>query len=197
MEIIEASSSTSTDEKIGLDSFSAVYADETLKVYNSFLRPLGSEKTWKESYEEKKYYQDIQKCMFPADLNVGWKKKFIPKSFYNQRYAEESVVYILKCPQPPGKFNAIAAKNLNVAEGPEFARLIAGESVIAKDGSIVLPSQCVFEAKPASLIIVLDLPSPSFIQSLLNNLKLKELLKNDRRVTSVVHILGLIIFFNF
>jgi ribonuclease Z len=61
------------------------------------------------------------------------------------------VVYIIRGPKVPGKFNPAFAKSLGVKKGPDFGRLVSGESVITENGIIVTPDQCVLPPKPPSV----------------------------------------------
>src|SRR5262249_52915549 len=51
------------------------------------------------------------------------------------------LAYVVQGDAGPGRFNVDAARELRVREGPSFGKLQRGESVQAKDGRIIQPSE--------------------------------------------------------
>ncbi|KAJ2831212.1 hypothetical protein GGI24_001649 [Coemansia furcata] len=80
-----------------------------------------------------------------------------------------ALCYIAQGPDVLGKFDVRAAQALGLKPGPLYGRLKEGESVQGPDGSTIHPSQCVGPTKAGGIFIVVDCPSPRYINSLVSN----------------------------
>lgn len=78
----------------------------------------------------------------------------------------EFISYIIKNHPQRGKFNPKKAKELGVEEGPDFRRLIGGESVTTKDGKFVTPDMVLAPGKQGGGFAVVELPNKSYIDNL-------------------------------
>ncbi|KAI9143729.1 beta-lactamase-like protein [Paraphysoderma sedebokerense] len=87
--------------------------------------------------------------------------------------SKTAICYICKGPEVPGKFNPKAAMALGVKRGPDFGRLTKGISITTESGTVVHPQQVMAATKPSSDFIILDVPSPSYIPSLLSASQIK------------------------
>ncbi|KAL6237748.1 hypothetical protein BDW75DRAFT_203018 [Aspergillus navahoensis] len=81
---------------------------------------------------------------------------------------DESLCYIIKNHDLRGKFDAKKAIALNVKPGPDFGALTRGETVKATDGRTVTPDMVLEPTKPGKGLAVMDLPTPEYVESLLN-----------------------------
>ena len=59
--------------------------------------------------------------------------------------------YLVVGPALRGKFDPEKANALGVAKGPDRGRLTKGESVVAKDGTVVTPDMCMSAGSPPSV----------------------------------------------
>ncbi|KAJ1815670.1 hypothetical protein LPJ56_004499, partial [Coemansia sp. RSA 2599] len=110
-----------------------------------------------------------------------------------------SICYIAEGPEVPGKFDVQAAKALGLKQGPLYGKLTRGESVTAPDGSIIHPWQCVGPARLSGIFIIVDCPTPAYIDSLVNNPRFapflgargdEESADMQKRLLLIVHSLG-------
>ncbi|RDW84564.1 tRNA processing endoribonuclease Trz1-like protein [Coleophoma cylindrospora] len=77
--------------------------------------------------------------------------------------SKSSISYIIKNHTQRGKFNAKEAKRLGVPPGPAFGKLSNGESVTAKDGSIVTPEMVMGTSREGAGFAVIEIPDVSYI----------------------------------
>jgi ribonuclease Z len=86
---------------------------------------------------------------------------------------EKSTVlsYIISTHPIRGKFLLQKAKDLKIPPGPNFSKLVAGESITLEDGTVITPDQVMGEPKPGKGFAVLDLPSEEYIKSLLEEIE--------------------------
>lgn len=82
--------------------------------------------------------------------------------------SQSSVCYIIKGHPQRGKFNAKAAIELGVPSGPAFRQLTMGEDFTTADGVVVTPGMVMGESKEGTGFAVVELPSPSYIESLIS-----------------------------
>ena len=75
--------------------------------------------------------------------------------------------YIIRNHHQRGKFLPSKAKELNVEEGPLWAKLAAGENVRARDGKTVTPDMVLTEGKEGGGIAVVDLPNADYVENLI------------------------------
>ncbi|KAJ2782194.1 hypothetical protein GGI15_002992 [Coemansia interrupta] len=109
-----------------------------------------------------------------------------------------SICYIAEGPEVPGKFDVQAAKALGLKQGPLYGKLTRGESVTAPDGTVIHPSQCVGPARLSGILIIIDCPTPAYINSLTSNPKFAPFIeasgqsdpKLRERLLLVIHSLG-------
>eukprot|EP00842_Homolaphlyctis_polyrhiza_P002445 jgi/Hompol1/3200/HPOL_003161-RA len=106
--------------------------------------------------------------------------------------SEVAITYICQGPERIGRMDAAIAKKLGVKMGPDLGKLKAGQSVTAEDGSTVHPWQCVEPNKPGPLFLIVDCPSPAYIDSFSTNPKLCTVAayRDDLAVDCVVHVCG-------
>ncbi|KAK2462756.1 hypothetical protein APHAL10511_005274 [Amanita phalloides] len=154
-----------------------------------------------------------------------YRRARVPHGFYQQLPAfsysgagspdaPPTLGYVVMGPRIRGKFDAKKAQELGIPNGPIRRRLISGETVTFKtmiqkvegDASsmveverTVRPEECVGESESPSVILILDIPSPAHISSLLSSFddpffaKFKsrnQKIKQEHVVRSVFHILG-------
>ncbi|KAJ1862904.1 hypothetical protein LPJ73_000647, partial [Coemansia sp. RSA 2703] len=109
-----------------------------------------------------------------------------------------SICYIAEGPEVPGKFDVQAAKALGLKQGPLYGKLTRGESVTAPDGTVIHPSQCVGPARLSGILIIIDCPTPAYINSLTSNPKFAPYMESSgqsdpelrKRLLLVIHSLG-------
>ncbi|KAJ2685956.1 hypothetical protein IWW39_003951 [Coemansia spiralis] len=80
-----------------------------------------------------------------------------------------ALCYIAQGPDVPGKFDVKAAQTLGLKPGPLYGKLTRGESVTTPDGTVIHPSQCVGPTKAGGIFIIVDCPSPRYIDSLVSS----------------------------
>lgn len=104
-----------------------------------------------------------------------------------------SISYIFKGPEVPGTFDPVAAKKLGLPPGPNYAKLKKGISVETPDGVTIHPDQCVGPSKPSAYFVVVDCPSPDYIDNLINSSKFdKHYASGDKKNSPklIIHNLG-------
>jgi ribonuclease Z len=95
-------------------------------------------------------------------------------SFGNGTYGKNKcihptcLVYLCEGPEIPGKMDGKKAGELGVLP-KDRGKLIKGESVTSKFGTVVLPSDCVSPARLGSKILVLDCPNVNYLDAMINN----------------------------
>ena len=72
----------------------------------------------------------------------------------------QSLAFLIKLCDYPGKFMPDKAKSLGIPPGPLFKQLQSGQSVTLPDGKTIDPTQVKAPATPGDLILVLDCKSP-------------------------------------
>ncbi|TQS34044.1 hypothetical protein Golomagni_05590 [Golovinomyces magnicellulatus] len=82
------------------------------------------------------------------------------------KYGETAMSYIAKCHERRGKFNPAVAKSCGI-EPKDFKLLTSGQSVTAKDGTVVTPEMVLGEPQPGKGIVVADIPSRDFVEAFL------------------------------
>ncbi|EPQ53491.1 hypothetical protein GLOTRDRAFT_78506 [Gloeophyllum trabeum ATCC 11539] len=110
--------------------------------------------------------------------------------------------YILVGPRVRGKFNAKRADELGLGPGPLRAKVARGETVTftvtlpdgTKEERTVTPQDCLGASEAPAVVAILDVPSPSYIPSLVTELKSSPVLSgNDGEkynIRLVVHLCG-------
>ncbi|KAJ1888591.1 hypothetical protein LPJ66_008496, partial [Kickxella alabastrina] len=109
-----------------------------------------------------------------------------------------ALCYISEGPEVPGKFDVNAAKALGLKAGPLYGKLTRGESVTTADGTVIHPSQCVGPARLSGIFIIIDCPTPAYINSLVTSPRFFPYLnasddthaETRERLLLVVHSLG-------
>ena len=104
------------------------------------------------------------------DINVLTRKAWpgaLIEELPPSRPCQTALSYIIRNHRQRGKFMPMKAKELNVQEGPLFAKLAAGESVQARDGKIVTPEMVLAEGKDGGGIAIVDLPNANYVENLI------------------------------
>ncbi|EJD54854.1 hypothetical protein AURDEDRAFT_51696 [Auricularia subglabra TFB-10046 SS5] len=78
-----------------------------------------------------------------------------------------AVSYICVGPSFRGKFDAARANELGVM-GRDRSRLTRGESVVTANGTVVTPDMCIAPSLPPATFMVVDCPSPAYIDGLIS-----------------------------
>lgn len=94
--------------------------------------------------------------------NVGDKKR------------KPSICYVCKTPDILGKLNLEACAEKNVPAGPLFGRLKRKEDVTLPNGDVVNYKDVTFPDVPGKIFLVVDCPGKAYLDSLLEDLTLKE-----------------------
>ncbi|KAI1451879.1 hypothetical protein F4805DRAFT_449735 [Annulohypoxylon moriforme] len=81
--------------------------------------------------------------------------------------SNQSMCYIVKSQDRRGKFNPQAAEAYGVPK-TKNKLLVKGENVEGKDGMIVTPEMVIGETVPGNGFAIVDLPDPSYVDSLVN-----------------------------
>lgn len=89
----------------------------------------------------------------------------------NTRPSQASLSYVVSMPPRRGKFNHKKAVALGVKPGPDFARLVAGEVVMAADGKSVNGKDCVEPDIPTPSVAILDIPSTLYVSRTIEEIK--------------------------
>ncbi|KZT20914.1 hypothetical protein NEOLEDRAFT_1172230 [Neolentinus lepideus HHB14362 ss-1] len=116
---------------------------------------------------------------------------------------QPTLSYLLVGPRVRGKFNAARAEELGLGPGPGRARLARGETVTitvtlpdgTKEERVIRPEDCVGETEQVGVVLILDIPTPAHIPSLLHQLRegvCARVLEKTKEynVRAVIHILG-------
>ncbi|KAI9103213.1 beta-lactamase-like protein [Phlyctochytrium arcticum] len=98
--------------------------------------------------------------------------------------------YICYGPTIPGKFDPIAAKKLGVKPGVAFGVLAKGGSVTTDAGTVVESHQCMGAARPGAIFLIVDCPSPAYIDSIASSSQIASVLAEKERVRCIVHLAG-------
>ncbi|GJP61999.1 hypothetical protein CLOP_g19109 [Closterium sp. NIES-67] len=85
-----------------------------------------------------------------------------------------SVVYVCELPTAAGKFDPKRAAAMGIRPGPKYRRLQMGESVPSDDGSkTVHPSDVLGASIPGPVVLLIDCPTASHTQALLQSPQLQ------------------------
>ncbi|KAF9206105.1 Zinc phosphodiesterase ELAC protein 2 [Haplosporangium sp. Z 27] len=112
--------------------------------------------------------QSETSCGPPKTINTKWMNA--PRTNPNP----VAISYILQSPDYVGKFNKDTAIALGLVAGPQFSKLVRGESVVNKSGETVHPHQVISGARPGRVFMVIDCPSVKYLSSLLNAREFKQ-----------------------
>jgi ribonuclease Z len=82
--------------------------------------------------------------------------------------AAESVCYLCELSDVPGKFDPVRAAALGVRPGPDFGRLVRGETVMATQPGAaapteVHPGEVMSATQPGPAFLIVDLPTPAHL----------------------------------
>ncbi|KAJ5682926.1 hypothetical protein N7462_006091 [Penicillium macrosclerotiorum] len=80
----------------------------------------------------------------------------------------EAISYIVRNHDIRGKFDVAKAQELKVPKGPAYSELTRGESVQSTDGRTITPQMVMGPGRPGKGIAILDVPSPDYVEDLLN-----------------------------
>ncbi|KAG6818817.1 hypothetical protein H0H93_001378 [Arthromyces matolae] len=139
-----------------------------------------------------------------ARLPPGFRDR-LPK-FVRETKIHPTLAYVIVGPRIRGKFDAKAAKELGVPNGPLRAELTKGNSITFKvevDGEmierVVRPEDCIGESESPGVALIFDIPTPAHIPSLIASFQEPFYAKfrshrpedfKDHAVRSIYHILG-------
>lgn len=82
--------------------------------------------------------------------------------------SKEALSYIVRSHDIRGKFDPAKARELKVPKGPAYASLTRGESVQSEDGKTITPDMVLGPARLGKGIAIMDVPSPEYVESLVN-----------------------------
>ena len=88
--------------------------------------------------------------------------------------AKEAISYIIRNHAQRGRFHPEKAIALKVEKGHKWSQLSSGEAVQNADGELVKPDQVLGPSKDGGGLAVIDLPSPEYIEPLVNRAEWKE-----------------------
>lgn len=80
----------------------------------------------------------------------------------------KAVSYIVRGHTQRGIFEKAKAIALGLKPGPNYSKLVAGESVRAEDGNVITPNMVLGPAKSGRGIAIIDLPNKGFVSDLLS-----------------------------
>ena len=100
-----------------------------------------------------------------------------------------TAAFVCKLCDVPGKFDAERAKELGVPPSPLYKKLRNGECVTSADGRIVHPHEVLGPPKIGPVMIVVECPDESYIQSLVSHpaLQSKAFSTTNQPVELIVH----------
>ncbi|OBZ86036.1 Zinc phosphodiesterase ELAC protein 2 [Choanephora cucurbitarum] len=102
-----------------------------------------------------------------------------------------ATTYICQGTNLPGKFNKSAALELGIKPGPLYGQLQKGMSITLEDGRVVTRDMVCDPEVPGHVFIVVDCPSPAYIDGLINSTKFKEYQTGGKFKTHVmIHYVG-------
>jgi ribonuclease Z len=81
---------------------------------------------------------------------------------------KSAVSYIVRGHTQRGVFEKAKAIALGLKPGPEYSKLVAGESVLTNDGRLITPDMVLGPAKSGRGIAIIDIPDVSFITDFLD-----------------------------
>ncbi|KAG9284291.1 hypothetical protein G9A89_002101 [Geosiphon pyriformis] len=120
------------------------------------------------------------------------RREFFPKRLPQSEPSNVAITYICQGPDYKGKFYPERATALGLQPGPLYAKLHQGQSVTGPDGTTVHPHQVMGDPRPGFILIIIDVPSVNYIESVCSNTEFAAY-QNDNensRVGLIVHMLG-------
>ena len=81
---------------------------------------------------------------------------------------DEAVSYVVRSHDIRGKFDPKKAAALNIARGPDYARLTKGETVTSTDGKEITPDMVLGPARLGKGFAIVDLPTPEYVDGLVS-----------------------------
>lgn len=105
-----------------------------------------------------------------------------------------SLVYLVRGPTQPGKFDKAAALARGIKPGPLFGKLSKGETVTLADGTEINPECCVGPKRSSPAFMIVDISSVALAHAAFANLakfhNLMGKLEGSSQVETVIHLLG-------
>ena len=90
-----------------------------------------------------------------------------PKTKRAKLFRSNSVsVFLCKLSDVPGKFNPERAAELGLPKGPQYRKLVDGQSVTAPNGKVIKPSDVVGPARIGPSFIVSECPHEGYVSSI-------------------------------
>ena len=80
--------------------------------------------------------------------------------------SDSVAAFICKLVDIPGKFNPAKAKELGLPRGPDYRKLVSGESVTTSDGKVIRPSEVMGPKQKGPTFVVLECPHLGFVPSI-------------------------------
>jgi len=101
----------------------------------------------------------VDTLAFPVDIQEVKAGDVVRRGSYGVRVVQvdhrvSAVAYVLEEDERPGRFNLEAARQLGVQEGPDFGRLQRGETVRARDGKEVKPSDVLGGSRAGRKLVI-------------------------------------------
>jgi ribonuclease Z len=112
-------------------------------------------------------------------------------SMREQKIQPNCLVYLCEGPEIPGKMDGKKAAELGVLP-KDRGKLIKGDSVMSKFGTLVHPSDCVSPARLGSKVIVFDCPDVNYLDAMITNSLVAQQLNDKTNPPKVlIHQVGL------
>jgi ribonuclease Z len=104
-------------------------------------------------------YLGTEKLDFPVEITELRHGDVVNRGSYSVQAVQvdhrvNALGYVLQEPDRPGRFDVQKARELGVAEGPNFGRLQRGEAVTAADGRLVQPADVLGPARPGRKAVI-------------------------------------------
>jgi len=114
----------------------------------------------------------------PSQINAGWNN---PPHGDNSEYVSSVQAYICHFIPRVGKLDVEMCVDAGCPPGPLFGQLKAGKDITLEDGRVIRSQDVLAHSSPASSSVVIEVPEPEYLDSLLESVPLKEI-KNLQHV---------------
>ncbi|KAI7908336.1 beta-lactamase-like protein [Cokeromyces recurvatus] len=124
-------------------------------------------------------------------VNKSAEKEHLFKSLPKVKPFPTAISYICQGVPLPRKFNKAAALRLGIKPGPIYGTLKNGASITLEDGRVITPDMVCDPEIPGHVFIVVDCPSVSYIDGLINSPKFEAFKKEGQyKVNVMIHYVG-------